>query len=261
LINPDILNSFLKENSFVSKIHYFDESESTNDFIKNNDLDDGSLVITNFQKNGKGRFQRKWESERGKNLSFSIFKKFDLRHDEQINLVYLFSYSIYSVIKKHTESLAGSAQEYSVTIKWPNDILLNKRKIAGILIETKAGSQNYIVGIGINVNQLSFKNDNADKTTSLMIETKKSTDLNELLFDIIRECQRNSNLLVDRKLGEIYSLWKNCTQIIGEEITYIASNGVKKTAVVDDFLPTGNIILSEKGKKYMFNSNEISLQF
>ena len=260
MLNSELIKSLLIGKSFICKIYFFDKLESTNDFARNNQLQDGSLIITNHQTGGRGRLQRKWESEKNKNLTFTILKNFELKPKDQISLVYFFAYSVFSVISKYINELNEDCEKNSLSIKWPNDILLNNKKIAGILIETKPKSRMLAAGIGINVNQLSFSEDISNFTSSVLAETNKQLDLNNLLIDIIKEIQQNLILINNYKLLEIFSLWKKNNKYIGKEVTFLTSNGEKKQAIVDDISPDGKIFLSSHGQKYSFISNDIKLQ-
>lgn len=256
MIDPLLINSLLIGKSFISKIYFFDELESTNDFARKNKLADGSLVITNYQRAGRGRFQRKWESEKGKNLIFSILKNFTLNPADRIVLVYFAAYSIYSAINR----LVNEDSRLHLSIKWPNDILLNGRKIAGILIETVPGSDDFVIGVGLNVNQLTFSDVNSTSASSLLAETGKQLDLNELLGGIIAELNKNLTLINDRNFLQIHDLWKRSNKYIGTEISYLTSDGDRKHAKIDDITLEGKIVLNAGGIKESYNSTEIRIE-
>jgi BirA family biotin operon repressor/biotin-[acetyl-CoA-carboxylase] ligase len=261
LIYPELINSLLSGNPFVSNIQFFDEIESTSEFIKNNRIPDGTIVITNHQTGGKGRFKRKWESEKNSNLTFSILKRFDINPEDQINLVYFFSYSVTSVLNRYLSEPDSVNKAKTAYIKWPNDFMINGKKLGGVLIEVKPSSKEYIVGIGINVNKSSFSTELSGTATSILLETGKMLDLNMLLRDLIIEFSKNTDIILNRKFHEIYSLWKKCTECIGKEVSFLTPEGEEKLAIIDDLLPTGEILLTSNGQKYSFYSGEIKLQF
>ncbi|MEO5777997.1 MAG: biotin--[acetyl-CoA-carboxylase] ligase [Flavobacterium sp.] len=134
-----------------------DAIDSTNDFLKQlfkeSAVKDYTIVIANEQTKGKGQMGAKWISEPGKNLTMSILVK-DVRLKNQN--IYDFNIAVaLSVIK-----VLKNIQIPNITIKWPNDIMADSKKVAGILIENilkPDGSFTAIVGIGLNLNQTNFE--------------------------------------------------------------------------------------------------------
>lgn len=126
-------------------IRFYDELDSTNYKIREkinsaDHLSDNTnfVVIAGKQTSGYGTHNRKWESVNG-NLHMS----FDVQYEKQEYLSYLVSYALFSTIKGYINNHA------TVSIKWPNDIMINKKKVAGIIIEEF--ENRYIVGIGVNL--------------------------------------------------------------------------------------------------------------
>ena len=149
---------------------FFDEIESTNEYAKKHDLPNNTLLITDKQTKGHGRFCRNWESSPGKDLTFSLIKKFTIGIDEVHLINFYTSYIIFDSLKNsypesHTKNLF---------LKWPNDILLNGKKISGILTDVKdlrSVVKKFIIGAGINVNCNEFSDEVKNKATSLFKET------------------------------------------------------------------------------------------
>ncbi|HEY3249850.1 MAG TPA: biotin--[acetyl-CoA-carboxylase] ligase [Ignavibacteria bacterium] len=259
MLDPDIITGKLVGKTFVSKLYFFDEIGSTNDFAKISQLPDNSLIVTNFQIKGRGRFGREWESEKGKNLTFTIFKKLDIEPLEQININYCVSYSILNELKSFLKQFQINLSNLDLNIKWPNDIILNNKKIGGILIETKSDTKEFIIGAGINVNQENFTVSNY--ATSLCNELKKPVNLNNLLVKLVISLDKNLDFLTFRKYLELYELWKSNLNCINERVTYLASNGEKREGLVLDVLANGQILIRENGKNSTYSSGEIKLQF
>lgn len=162
------------------------EVESTNafliDYIAKITPVDGFCVFSDFQTAGKGQYGRTWDSERSKNILASfVFNTTWLKEKEIFFLHQISSLAVQSIVKKYLPF-------QSVKIKWPNDILVNIKKIAGILIQNVFRGQQLIwsiIGIGLNVNQNKFGSDlNA---TSLILESEKNYDLNEILTELHKE--------------------------------------------------------------------------
>ncbi len=151
--------------------------DSTNDYLKANykKLTPFTFVKADYQKKGRGQFDRRWQSNSGRNLLFSfILKKIDF---SQITLIKEWvKSSLFEVLGKY-----GLDPYY----KEPNDIYINDKKLCGILIETLSNDKQFeyvIIGIGLNVNQTLFPLLNA---TSIYKETKKKVKINELYSLII----------------------------------------------------------------------------
>ncbi|MCH3885826.1 biotin--[acetyl-CoA-carboxylase] ligase [Tenacibaculum aquimarinum] len=156
---------------------------STNSFLKElskeSRLDNFTVVVTDAQTSGRGQVQQKWQSESFKNLTFSVFVSFDgleIVHQKYLN--FAISLAIFNTLEP--------LDLPKLTIKWPNDILSDNRKLCGVLIENqlKKGKINSsIIGIGLNVNQLIFNE--LPNATSLKIIKQTDFDLDQLLEKMI----------------------------------------------------------------------------
>ena len=167
-----------------------DEVTSTNEYLKdllsNKELTDGFTVIAKYQNKGKGQGDNGWESEFGKNLTFSLLLKPKLLQAEHM-------FMISKVVSLGVvEFLNSLNSKYKFTIKWPNDIYYNNKKLGGILIENSLlGSIiNYsIIGIGININQDVFVS-NAPNPISLKKIFGEEFDLTECLNSILKHIDK-----------------------------------------------------------------------
>ncbi len=136
------------------------------------------LVVATHQTEGRGQMGTKWHSEAGKNLLFSMFIQLSsFSIDRQFQLNQAVSLGLLHVLKKYIPG---------VQIKWPNDILADTKKIAGILIENTVSNnkiKHSIVGVGLNVNQMKFPKE-IPNASSLKLLSKKDLDLDKLLLEI-----------------------------------------------------------------------------
>ena len=155
-----------------------DETNSTNDFLLDLDkitfIDSNVVVTANYQKFGRGKQIRKWESKKGKNLLLSILFKHKLKLKEQFNFSVIISLAL--------KDLLSEIQDDKVLIKWPNDIIVNDKKIAGFIIENKSNNSmihTSILGVGLNVNQTLFQN-YFPEATSVIKLTKKESDVDTI---------------------------------------------------------------------------------
>lgn len=139
------------------------------DYLKENEVVDGWVFFTFHQTAGRGQAGNKWESEPDKNLTFSkVLIAPDIPVGEQFFLNMAVSLAVHSFLKSH---------QIDAMIKWPNDIYVNDRKIAGILIESslRGGEiRHSVIGIGLNVNQTRFVVANA---TSMQLTTGQEYNL------------------------------------------------------------------------------------
>lgn len=164
-----------KTNQFI----HLSVADSTNNFaakLINDGLgSDNMVIMADFQSHGKGQYGNSWQSDKGLNLTFSLIKHFDMLSVEESQII-TWAISI---------SLVKTLRKYSVPsfVKWPNDIMVGNKKIAGILIENRIKGNKIewsIIGVGLNVNQTIFDLPNA---TSLFLETQKKTNLKLLLSE------------------------------------------------------------------------------
>jgi len=164
-------------------------TDSTNTYLKKlstkSTIKDYTCIVTDNQTKGRGQVGTIWSSEPGKNLVFSVFK--DL---EELQIELPFSVSMI-VSLSILESLNGMDIP-KLSIKWPNDIMSDNKKICGILIENvikKNKLNSSIIGIGLNVHQKNFKS--LPNASSLKLVTKKNYNLDELLIVILNKLKFN----------------------------------------------------------------------
>ena len=246
---------------FVGK--YFKELESvdsTNSFaaelVKKNEAKHGMIVFTNKQILGKGQRNKCWVSEPYKNLTFSLIVKTDyLKISNQFYLSMAISIALLEYTNKRLEGLKLSAK-----IKWPNDILINERKVAGILIEnTVIGNQLdwSVIGIGYNLNQEEFDlNEATDfKPISLKnllpIENNVASELQDLSLFIEKwliKLRKSEYSHIKHKY--ISNLWN-----FGKSIEFALPDGslkIGKIIEIDDF---GNLLIKYSGVEIIKLSN------
>jgi BirA family transcriptional regulator, biotin operon repressor / biotin---[acetyl-CoA-carboxylase] ligase len=170
-----------------------DEVLSTNNYaialLASEKVEEGTLVLTFRQIKGRGYGKNVWESEDYKNLTFSLilFPHF-LPAQKQFLLSQVVCLGLYDFLSEKTSGVA---------IKWPNDLMINRKKTAGILIENSIFGMNLqssVVGIGININQLQFT-EYLPQATSLAIETGKEYSLEKTCQVILNQIMKWYSLL------------------------------------------------------------------
>jgi BirA family transcriptional regulator, biotin operon repressor / biotin---[acetyl-CoA-carboxylase] ligase len=161
------------------------ETESTNTYavqlLSQQRPENGCVIITDHQTKGKGQDINSWESEKGKNLTFSIILYPGFTADQQFVFNKAISLGICDFLKTELP-------EHTITIKWPNDIYIGNKKACGILIKNSVigNKLDYVVvGIGLNVNQTVFKSD-APNPVSLQMITGMEYDLDIVLEKLLK---------------------------------------------------------------------------
>ena len=227
---------------------YFDIIDSTNTYLKSNtNLPNLTIVAARHQTNGKGRLGRTWFDN--DDLMFSILVKEHL--DKPTDYSFLIAITICNVLDKFN---------LNPLIKWPNDIIVNDKKISGILLESTGINriENVIIGVGINTNSKSFPSDLVFKATSLSLETNNKIDNNKLLDLIIDEFNNLYNLYINKNINIIKEVEKRF-YLLDRLVNFIYKNdlcmGIAKGIDSD-----GNIIIQANNNEYHISSGEITLQ-
>lgn len=188
LLTVDSTNSFVREML---------AEESTGDVVSAQSLPGFTLVVADDQTKGRGQQGNLWETERGKNLIFSLLcHPSFVKPSEQFLLSQCMALALYQSLAQYVEN---------VKIKWANDIYVGDKKISGTLIECDLQGKsisNCIIGVGININQTVFQSD-APNPTSLKLLTGKEYDREEILSAVMVHFQNYYALLQQGKEEEI----------------------------------------------------------
>lgn len=235
---------------------HFDVLDSTNEEAKRllaENVIDGTVVTTSHQTAGRGQFGRAWESSEALNVMMSVIvhpKNFLVAH--QFNLNMAISLAVQKVVDTYCEN---------VTVKWPNDIYVGDKKIAGILIQNfiqGAAINSSIIGIGLNVNQESWP-PNVTNPTSLKLESKRSFQLSEVIKELcisIDDVYRQLNSGKYSCLEEYNDrLFKKGKSVLFEKETGDIFHGIIKG--VDD---EGRLVIDQEGNLNVYTFGSISLK-
>ncbi|HOV13153.1 MAG TPA: biotin--[acetyl-CoA-carboxylase] ligase [Spirochaetota bacterium] len=203
---------------FFSRVIYLENVLSTNTFLKENDCVDRTLVYTFDQTQGRGRENRKWLNFKDKNLALSVLFR---PNKKVLNFLWYIAVNSLALIKL--------LEEYGVKnsfIKWPNDIYIEDKKIAGILAESVWIGENVdkvIVGIGVNVNSTIDDVNSIDKkATSVLIETGNIIDLKDFTEKYISKLGEYFNIFLnEEKVEYIKREWLEKNNIIGKMVKWI----------------------------------------
>lgn len=225
------------------KLKYLEEINSTNSYCKNNilNLEDRTIVYTFFQTSGRGRFARQWVNLGKDNLYLSIVLK-----PSSVLM------PVYSNLTQYTSLiLAQTFMESGVSpkIKWPNDILIDSKKISGILAETvfKNGELNgIIIGVGINLNADAKDFLQIDKpVTSLNLELNKAVDKIEFFERFINKFFDSYDLFLKEGFMFIKPKYEQFIDFLGKEIT-INNLDEKVVGIAKEITNDGAIVINDK---------------
>ena len=170
------------------EIIHIDETDSTNRWLAEHRTEGQNpcVVVADYQTAGRGCGTNKWESERGKNLLFSmLIHPTEIAINKQFMVSMAVANSIAAVVAKYVE-------KRTVSVKWPNDIYIDDKKVCGILIENRLQGgviKDSIIGVGLNVNQLCFVSD-APNPVSMANITGRQFDREQLLQELLEAFQQ-----------------------------------------------------------------------
>jgi BirA family biotin operon repressor/biotin-[acetyl-CoA-carboxylase] ligase len=201
ILTADLLRQQLKGGMFGKRIHHFFRTDSTNRVAMElgyTNEPEGAVVIAEEQTAGRGRAGRNWHSERATGIYATLLLRPKISPVEAPLLTMMAGLSAHAAIQAQT----GLQPD----VKWPNDLVLNGKKLGGILTEMHAEPtlvRFVIVGIGINVNQEKFPAELSAIATSLRAETGKSQSRLELLARLLREFETDYNRFLRDGSGSV----------------------------------------------------------
>lgn len=221
-----------------------EKADSSNSYataqIKNDSFPEGTVIWVKHQYAGRGQNQNTWESEKDKNITISV-----ILHPTFLPINK--SFILNKAISLGVADFVRSNAKEKVSIKWPNDIYVGDKKIAGILIENAIISnkfQHSIIGIGININQTNFIT-NPPNPTSLKLITKKIFPLNKCLEELCNFLQQRYAQLKQKDYSAIVSEYLDTLYQYNQFKKYRIKNKII-TAKIIDITDTGVLLLETK---------------
>ncbi len=205
-------------------IQVFEQTTSTNDVVERlarDGVKEGAVVFAESQTKGRGRLGRKWSSPTHKGLWLSVLLRPDLRPQETTQLTVISATALRRAIKTVTG--------LSADIKWPNDLLLGGKKVAGILTEMSAETdrvRHVIIGIGVDVNQdaSDLPGELRPIATSLKMESGDEISRAELATEVLRELDTDYARIGTGKFPEVADEWEAACVTIGRNVTVHIGN-------------------------------------
>ena len=230
------------------KIIHIEETDSTNRWLKAHG--EGTMVVVaDYQTAGKGCGTNSWESERGKNLTFSmLIHPTDIPASQQFRITEVVSVALCEVLERYLLTVPELAE--GLSIKWPNDIYMGDKKICGVLIENRLQGNvivDSIIGIGLNVNQTVFRSD-APNPVSLRQLLGREIDREALLHDFLETLETVSSS------ETTYSAYRNKLFRMGKQAVFSDETG-RFEGTIQDVETDGRLLikdLSGQARRYAF---------
>ncbi|MBM4171328.1 MAG: biotin--[acetyl-CoA-carboxylase] ligase [Ignavibacteria bacterium] len=234
---------------------YSDEVDSTNSLLltKKDFNIDGTVLLAEFQRSGRGRKNRTWISNAGQNLTFSILLINEIKENKANHINLGASLAVAQALE--------NLYQLNVELKWPNDVLVSKKKISGILIESSSkGSKinRLVVGIGINVNQPNFPGKFEIQPTSIRKEFKSTVSREKLLSEILNNFEIIYYQL-KKNATKILNDWRNRCKLIGEKIKIVEEDKILN-GVFEDIDEDGFLLLKVGNKIEKIYFGDVSLR-
>ena len=259
-LSAEKIKTLLEDSIFSKNIIIYDSLESTNntakEFYKQGAID-GTVILAEEQTAGRGRMGRQWLSPACKNLLFSII----LRPDIKVENIYSLTLALAAAGIGAVKNISG----LSSMIKWPNDIYLNKKKLAGILTEFKIRGKSpayIILGMGMNVNW----NPETEKnilfpSTSIFNETGRVTFRNELIAEILKNLEILYNDIINERMESLNRRINDLSLLTGREVSVDTGEKIIRGIARGIDTDGGLILKGEDGDVRKILNGDVSISF
>lgn len=239
-----------------AKLIHLETVDSTNNyaakFMQDNKSCHGTVILADEQTNGRGQRGSFWQSEAGSNLQFSlIVEHVNFPIDFQHSLTHLISVALVKTLGKY--GIEGK-------IKWPNDIFVQNKKIAGILIENtieQGRIRKSIIGVGLNVNQILFPEIQA---TSIFLETGTRQLNLEVLYAFVNELEKLWATLEIQSYKELKDAYYKHLMAYKQLQKFEDKSGVF-VAILEGVSDEGKLLLYKNGNQASYDIKEVKFLF
>lgn len=260
---PDIINEmrireYMHTKWMAKNIIYLPVTDSTNTQAKRlgeEGAEHGTLVVTQCQTAGRGRRGRSWESPEG-----NVYFTFVLRPDVEVSRASMITLISALALAKAIEKVTGLHTQ----IKWPNDVVANGKKLCGILTESSTDLEyiNYVVvGIGINVNQISFPEEIADKASSLLLELGHSVNRGEVLGEFLNLFEMYYEIFIETEdMSGLIDTYNEMLVNCGREVKIIEKENERILKAIGIDENGGLIVENPEGVRESIISGEVSVR-
>jgi BirA family biotin operon repressor/biotin-[acetyl-CoA-carboxylase] ligase len=238
-----------------TKIIHYQQVTSTNNLLKKmlqeKTAFHGTVILADFQTEGRGRGDHSWSSSMGMNLLMSLLIIPDIAVDGHFMLNEFLSLAIIDTIETY---------QLKAEVKWPNDIYLGKKKLAGLLLENNINQDRIstsILGIGLNLNQTDFPSD-LPNPVSMRQMLGKEISREEFLDRLLHFIKLRYDQLQNGITLELHKQYKESLIGIGKKVQII-ENSTQKSGFLKDIKPTGELVIQLEEQIRVFTYDEIQL--
>lgn len=251
-LNLDEVGSLLQTKTLGRRVIYLTSTTSTMEIARreaDESAEEGTLVIAEEQSAGRGRFGRKWVSPAGQNLYLTMLLRPDVARLRRLSIIAPLA------VCRAVEATTSLRPQ----IKWPNDVLIENRKLSGVLIESEfvGGEPRYaLVGIGLNVNFRTDDTEVASIATSIARETGQNVSRERVLAALLNEFEA-----LYEGPGELAHVeWRARLETLGREVT-VTFREERHTGLAEDVDAEGNLLLrTADGSLMTLEAGEVSLR-
>ena len=236
------------------KIITFPTIPNTNNYLmelSKKDANSWTVIHALEQTDGKGYAGNQWEVIANQNLTFSFLIKSELEYRELIYLNEWIAIGLHQSLSVYTKG---------IEVKWPNDIILNEKKICGVLIENYKTKETMhsVIGIGININQTDFNH--LPKATSLANETAKTYDIMSVLTDLMQNFQNQFYWILEKRFEEIHEKY-NQLLFRKDIISQFRLDGHEVEGIIRSSTLNGTLMIEINGELREFLHKQIELVY
>lgn len=214
---------------------------------------EGTLITAEHQTAGRGRFDRRWEDNAGQSLLASYILSPTRGPEEWGGLPLLAGLAV----KRAADAFLSTAAR----LKWPNDVLVGGRKLSGILVESgRIGERDWvIVGVGVNVRQREFAGTFRTEPTSLLRESGRLIDVDEVQAAVTRELSSLYARWTHEGNAWLRTEWKECSGMFPSDIELEDETGKRRLRAVD-LGPDGSLVVeNNRGERMAVFAGDVSL--
>jgi BirA family biotin operon repressor/biotin-[acetyl-CoA-carboxylase] ligase len=253
---PEEIAAGLQVRRLKGPIHHFETLPSTNDLAKElaaGNAPEGTLVVAEAQSRGRGRLGREWDSPPGAGLYVSLLLRPPLPPSDMPQITLTAAVAVVRALRRAAGVAPG--------IKWPNDLILDGKKLGGILTEMETESdqiRHLVVGLGLNVNNTSFPAELAELATSLVLATGRAYPRLPILKAWLEEMEDLYQLFLDREFGTILTEWREYTVTLGRDVR-VRQGAVEICGQAVEVAPDGALLVqTPAGELVRVTSGEIA---
>ena len=252
MIFSNLVDANLNTDFIGRNLEYYSRLASTNDEaweLITEKAPNGSIVITDNQFKGRGRFGNEWISAPSMGLTFSLIL-YDLKNLHK--LPFMRGVAVCEALKEFN---------FKLKLKWPNDIILDDKKIGGILCESKNinNVKTVVIGFGMNINEKAddFPENLRKRAISLSMVSNKTFQRERVLAKILNHFEKNLDLLNEKNL-ELFKKWESFCNHLNKEVTF-HNNNIKVVGRFINISDEGNAIIEIDKKQKVFSSGIVEI--